>query len=132
MFTPSAIAGTVAEFVSLIEPEVPAIASMAGVNPTVVAQVSAGLDGLKQSSAALAQADSAAAASPVAQRVIADGQALLAVLASLPLPPQAVWPVRIAGIVFGMLPGIVAMLFPSAAVTADTGAVKVGGGAINF
>lgn len=130
MFTPSAIAGTVAEFVSLIEPEVPAIAGIAGVNPAVVAQVSSGLDGLKQSATALATADSASAAAPVAQRVIADGQALLAVLASLPLPPQAVWPVRIAGIVFGMLPAIVTMLFPPS--VADAGMVKMGGGAIQF
>jgi hypothetical protein len=114
MFSPSMIAATVSEFVSILEPEVPAIGNLAGVNQSILSDVTSGLDALKSGAAALATADSSEAAAPIAQRIIADGEAVLNGLTALPLPPQLAVPVRIASMVFGFLPGIVGMLFPAA------------------
>lgn len=113
MFSPATISATVSEFVGMIEPEVPAIANLAGVDQAIVSDVTQGLDALKNGAAALATADSAQTAAPIAQRIIADGEAVLNGLTALPLPPQVAMPVRIASMVFGFLPGIVAMIFPA-------------------
>lgn len=110
MFSPASIAGTVNEFVSILEPQVPAIASAAGANPTLVAQVTTGIDALKQGAASLAAADGTQSAAPIAQRVVVDGQAVLTALAGLPLPAGVASMVRIAQMIFGILPFIVSLL----------------------
>lgn len=112
MFSPASIAAIVSEFVGILEPEVGTIASMSGASADLVTEVTQGLDGLKTSAAALATADGTAAQGSLAQRIVTDGQAVLTALTALPLPPQLATPVRIAAMVFGFLPGIVAMLFP--------------------
>lgn len=113
MFSPATIAATVSEFVGILEPEVGAIANMAGAKQDLVTQVTAGLDGLKTSAAALASAESTTAAAPIAQRIVADGEAVLNALSALPLGGSVVMVVRIAQMVFAVLPGIVALLFPA-------------------
>lgn len=110
MFSPASIASTVNEFVSILEPQVPAIASAVGASPALVSQVTTGIDALKQGASDLAAADGAAAALPIAQRVVADGEAVLSSLAALPLPASVASMVRIAQMIFGILPFIVSLL----------------------
>lgn len=110
MFSPASIANTVNEFVGILEPQVPAIAAAAGANPALVAKVTIGIDALKQGAADLAVADGASTALPIAQRVIADGQTVLGSLAALPLPVGVASMVRIAQMIFGILPFIVSLL----------------------
>ena len=112
MFSPSSIAATVSEFVPILEPEVGAIANLTGANQQLVDKITAGLEGLKTSAAALATADSAAEQGGIAQRIVVDGEAVLNALTALPLPPQLAAPVRIASMIFGFLPAIVGLIFP--------------------
>lgn len=110
MFSPASIASTVNEFVSILEPQVPAIAAAVGANPALVTQVTTGIDALKSGAASLAAADGTQAATPIAQRVVTDGEAVLTALSGLPLPADIAAVVRVAQMIFGILPFIVSLL----------------------
>ena len=117
MFSPAGIAAEVATFAGMIEAEIPTIGGLVGANPTLIANVTQGVQGLQASAAALGQADSAAAAGPLVDRIVADGNAVLMALSALPLPMSLSIPMRIGQMVLAIVPTVVAVLFPPTSAT---------------
>ena len=114
MFSPAGIAAEIATFAGMIEAELPTLGGLAGANPTLIANVTQGVQSLQQTAAVFGQADSAETAAPLVDRIVADGNAVLTALSALPLPLSLSIPMRIGQMVLAIVPTVTAVLFPPA------------------
>jgi hypothetical protein len=127
MFSPAGVAGLVSTIAGELEAVVPGVAGLVGASPALVSEIEAGIDGLKTTAAALASADTSAAAGSLMDRVETDANAVLAALAALPLPPAIAIPMRIVQVMVPTLEGIAAIIWPPAPPAAATAAATHAG-----
>lgn len=104
MFTPAEIAQEVAAIAGIFEAALPEIGQITN-NQAIFAEISAAIDDLKAAAQAFADADAQSVPSLIL-RIENDGNAVLAQLAQLPLPPDLATAMRIAQI---LLPTVVAV-----------------------
>ena len=111
MLQPAVIATEIAMFATQIEAALPALAAIPSIKPETLAIITTSLDGLKVAATAFATAD-AASAPALIDRIETDANAVLGALASLPLPPQVVTPMRIAQMSLPVLLMVAKMYYP--------------------
>jgi hypothetical protein len=106
------IGTTVSAFVGAVEPEVAVIVQLAGGSQTLQNKISDGLDTLKNSASALAQADRPDQGA--AAEVEADVEAVLNVLTTAPVPGNLVPVIRAASMALPMLFSLANFFLPAA------------------
>lgn len=111
--TPQMFASMLQGAASALQPVVAAALGSARTSPAQTQAVQTGMQALQQAAGAVAGAETTSAALPAVQRGVVDAQALLGVLATLPLPPQVSMGLMAANVVVGMLPGLMAMVHPA-------------------
>ena len=116
MFTPSQIAAEISTIAGVFEGMIPSLQPL-GIDAAVLDAIKVSVDDLKQVAQAFSTADAQSAGSLIS-RIQADSNAILMVLAGLPLPPQASIAMMIAQIVLPALITAAGLLFMHAPVTA--------------
>ena len=109
MFTPSQIAAEISTIAGIFEGMVPSLQPL-GIDPILLDTIKLSADDLKQVAAAFATADAQSAGSLIG-RIQADSNAILVVLASLPLPPEVAMAMMIAQIVLPAVISAAGLLF---------------------
>lgn len=109
MFTPSSIAGEIVSIAQVLDTILPGL-SATGVPQNTVTQIDAVLQDVEVNAKAFATADNAANGLSLFDRIVTDLNGVLATLATIPLPAQAVLPVRIAGFLLPVIQAAVDMV----------------------
>ncbi len=110
MFSPAAVAGTLD---NLFE-ELHAVAKQAApASPLLKARLNLAFNGMRDAGTRLRAARTNGDAQAVIEPFLAAANAVLGILAALPLPPQAAIAVRIAGLLLPALSGAAAVLWPA-------------------
>jgi hypothetical protein len=115
MFTPSQIGSEIASIAGVFEGVLPEVTQIAGASTNSTATVITAIEDLKEAATAFATADSAAEAGSLTDRVETDVNALISVLAGLPLPTAVSIPMRIAQILLPVIVAAVDLVFPQPA-----------------
>lgn len=102
-FTPANISAMVSEIAAVFESMLPQIGLIAGISDAKLTNITTAIDDLRQAARAFASTD---APGETLARIEHDAEAVLTVLATLPLPPQVALGFRIAQC---LLPVLVAM-----------------------
>lgn len=100
------IAQTITLWAAELEQIVPMIDTTIGVNATITNEIATGLDDLKQSAAALANAEGTSAQQPALQRVQADWQGVSGALMTASLPTSVQMIVNLASMIIPMVIGL--------------------------
>ena len=100
MFTPAQIGGMIAQIAVTFEAMLPQIGTIAGISDAALTKVQTAIDDLRLAAQAFATTD---APGEVVSRVENDAEAVLTVLATLPLPPQVALGFRVAQILLPVL-----------------------------
>jgi hypothetical protein len=113
MFTPSQIVSELSQAVSALNGVVGNLAgSSAGVSSSTINLIQSVLAETNQMLQALSKQDSSESEATLVRRIGADLTAVLTALAALPLPPQAVLPVRIASMIVPLIVSAADMIWP--------------------
>lgn len=112
MFSPAGVASMVSTIAGQFESVAEMITDVLGAKPQVAAQVQAGIDGLKTTSAALAAAEAGGGGQALVQRIAADANAVLGAFSELPLPPFAGIALRISQILVPTVMGVASIIWP--------------------
>lgn len=122
VFTPQAIANTVAAVANELGSVVQNVVSQAGVSAAIVQQIEEGITGLQDAASALGQAEQGSQAQPIMQRVIADANAVLQAMSMLPLPAPASVVVRIVQVLVPTIAAAASIVWPAKSVAQPSAA----------
>lgn len=113
--TPASVANDVSLIASGYRSVLPQIGTIAGITPAIVAKAGQAIADLQAAAAAFASADAAAVQKTLVQRIEADVNAVVAVLAGLPLPAPISTILQAALVLLPIIEASVGIVAPAAA-----------------
>lgn len=108
--TPQMMASLSSTMIGMLGPVVQTIETASHTPPDVVTKVQQAMDGMRDATQQIAQAEGASSTLPLLDRIEADANVVLTAAVALPLPASVIMGLRMAGMLLPMIAGMASLV----------------------